>query len=250
MALINCNECGKEISDKASTCPNCGAPVEKGFPESDSISDNKLNPNIFSSTSTVKKKKRGKTGCLIILLIFAWATIYGLMQSAKESENHQTISDSSASKEDSKDELLKFDEESWKDFKILFTSHNNFMKNVLAYSEGDISSLDFYNACTEAKEYFQEASTYYDYGTNDDEETYLNVFETVALADQQAAEYLMDYIDSGKTSHLSKAQEYIQRAKDGVVMIAQNRGLLLVKAGLSDEEIKTKVETDMNELEE
>lgn len=26
MALINCKECGKEISDKATTCPNCGNP--------------------------------------------------------------------------------------------------------------------------------------------------------------------------------------------------------------------------------
>lgn len=25
--LINCSECGKQISDKALTCPNCGAPV-------------------------------------------------------------------------------------------------------------------------------------------------------------------------------------------------------------------------------
>lgn len=29
MAMINCPECGKEISDKAATCPNCGAPVER-----------------------------------------------------------------------------------------------------------------------------------------------------------------------------------------------------------------------------
>ncbi len=27
MALIKCPECGKEISDKASACPNCGCPV-------------------------------------------------------------------------------------------------------------------------------------------------------------------------------------------------------------------------------
>ena len=27
MALINCPECGKEISDKATTCPNCGNPI-------------------------------------------------------------------------------------------------------------------------------------------------------------------------------------------------------------------------------
>ena len=29
MALISCKECGKEISDAATTCPHCGAPVIK-----------------------------------------------------------------------------------------------------------------------------------------------------------------------------------------------------------------------------
>ena len=28
MALIKCKECGKEISDKAEMCPNCGCPIE------------------------------------------------------------------------------------------------------------------------------------------------------------------------------------------------------------------------------
>lgn len=28
MALINCDECGKEFSDKANACPNCGCPNE------------------------------------------------------------------------------------------------------------------------------------------------------------------------------------------------------------------------------
>ena len=27
MALINCPECGKQISDKAGSCPNCGCPI-------------------------------------------------------------------------------------------------------------------------------------------------------------------------------------------------------------------------------
>jgi len=27
MALIKCSECGKDVSDKASSCPNCGAPI-------------------------------------------------------------------------------------------------------------------------------------------------------------------------------------------------------------------------------
>ena len=29
MALINCPECGKEISDKAASCPNCGTPINE-----------------------------------------------------------------------------------------------------------------------------------------------------------------------------------------------------------------------------
>ncbi len=27
--LIKCSECGKEVSDQASTCPNCGAPIKE-----------------------------------------------------------------------------------------------------------------------------------------------------------------------------------------------------------------------------
>lgn len=29
MALIRCKECGKKISDKAKTCPNCGCPLSE-----------------------------------------------------------------------------------------------------------------------------------------------------------------------------------------------------------------------------
>ena len=29
MALINCSECGKQISDKAVSCPNCGNPINQ-----------------------------------------------------------------------------------------------------------------------------------------------------------------------------------------------------------------------------
>ena len=32
MAMIQCPECGKEISDKALTCPNCGVPINMEMP--------------------------------------------------------------------------------------------------------------------------------------------------------------------------------------------------------------------------
>jgi hypothetical protein len=33
MALMSCSECGGKVSDKAASCPHCGAPVEKAPPE-------------------------------------------------------------------------------------------------------------------------------------------------------------------------------------------------------------------------
>lgn len=35
MALIECPECGKEVSDKAKSCPNCGCPIDKFQNEND-----------------------------------------------------------------------------------------------------------------------------------------------------------------------------------------------------------------------
>lgn len=52
MSLIKCEECFKEISDKATTCPHCGAPTDKA-------SQNIVNPNVCSNCGTnyiVEKK--------------------------------------------------------------------------------------------------------------------------------------------------------------------------------------------------
>ena len=55
MPLIKCQECGKEISDKAALCPNCGAPTEYGKKE----------------TKKERTRKKGNVqgaGCLIMIL--------------------------------------------------------------------------------------------------------------------------------------------------------------------------------------
>lgn len=37
MALIKCDECGKEVSDKAASCPGCGAPSAPAPNQSESV---------------------------------------------------------------------------------------------------------------------------------------------------------------------------------------------------------------------
>lgn len=68
MALIECSECGKEISEKANACPNCGNLM--GHPISEP--KNKQQPKI-----EVKGQKEGcflqtlNVGCMIIFAIIA-----------------------------------------------------------------------------------------------------------------------------------------------------------------------------------
>jgi hypothetical protein len=235
-------------------CPNCGEPVQNKNVEfisseyrdpSQRIQEVK-EPNIKIQQPV---KKNGKNGCLVFVLLFIIVMAFAVILAVIKPEIYQDLDNvKSTSVEDYKQSLLEFDKQSWEDFKTLYASHNNFLEYVSTFSEGNLSSLDFYNTCSDAKDYFQEISMSFNYGSNDEEKTYLRTFESAALSDQQAAEHLMKYADSGKTSQLSKVQENIQNAKNAFIMIASNRGKLLVKAGLTDDEIKNKIETDMEDL--
>lgn len=49
MALINCPECGKELSDKALTCPHCGYPVKQQKETRYSLSVGRPSANGFAT---------------------------------------------------------------------------------------------------------------------------------------------------------------------------------------------------------
>ena len=68
MALIKCPECGKEVSDNASSCPNCGFPIkEKETLATANIEDN---DDIESppKSQTPKKKHGCLVGCLSVII--------------------------------------------------------------------------------------------------------------------------------------------------------------------------------------
>ena len=54
MALIKCPECGKEFSDKASACPNCGCPTSEI--NTSSNSNNSSEDELASIWSTIPSK--------------------------------------------------------------------------------------------------------------------------------------------------------------------------------------------------
>lgn len=102
MALIKCSECGKEVSDKASACPNCGAPIiietsNKKCPKCESSNvfiNREQRGTLGASTNKVVVVNRKSHGCLYwlccgwIISILYWLCIgwwWGLLFGKKKS---------------------------------------------------------------------------------------------------------------------------------------------------------------------
>ena len=97
MALIKCPECGKEISDKAASCPNCGCPISSATVErKDSVKDE---PSLSETTSTLQKKNKSLKGIIIaivaIIIIAVVAVFIGIGISKKnaKAKREQQIQD-------------------------------------------------------------------------------------------------------------------------------------------------------------
>lgn len=76
MALVKCKECGKEISDKAVTCPNCGCPtsVESNIASSTN-KESESEQYKFPDTTIyrIQEKKDSKAaivGCILDIIAF------------------------------------------------------------------------------------------------------------------------------------------------------------------------------------
>lgn len=66
MALIKCPECGKEISNKASSCPGCGYPINKTEVETE---QDRIN---------IRGKNKGKNFLAFGIILFFVSMIFGL----------------------------------------------------------------------------------------------------------------------------------------------------------------------------
>lgn len=68
MALIKCSECGKEVSDKAESCPNCGNPIAIKHVELRFVSEFVINYRCYvydaESGEELWEGKQGETAVL------------------------------------------------------------------------------------------------------------------------------------------------------------------------------------------
>lgn len=62
--MIKCGECGNEVSDKAASCPKCGAPINPPVPV--------RTPSVPTGPAPKKSKNIGCGTTLVILIAVAW----------------------------------------------------------------------------------------------------------------------------------------------------------------------------------
>jgi hypothetical protein len=70
MALINCPECNKEISDKVKACPHCGYPFESSVDKNQDLQKVEISAVNIKPTSP-EKKKRLILGLIIAVVVLA-----------------------------------------------------------------------------------------------------------------------------------------------------------------------------------
>jgi len=67
MALIKCSECGRDVSDSAASCPNCGHPISFN------------NKTVVQLDSAPQKRKKYRVGILIFGLMFVVGSIFSMI---------------------------------------------------------------------------------------------------------------------------------------------------------------------------
>lgn len=94
MALIKCSECGKEFSNLANACPNCGCPtkINKNNELDKKIESNNINRNIeldkkIASNNINRNKNNPLNGCLVTLIIMFIIPAFFLVECSVESNN-------------------------------------------------------------------------------------------------------------------------------------------------------------------
>lgn len=230
MALIKCTECGKKISDKATNCPNCGCPI--------------ITTEIKQSESQ-KKVKKG--GCLKAILIYLGIgmviSIIIAIRSQKEPTKTQPVLQTSSEsqtqtdelEEDTKENARTIDEKLWEYVLPIINANNQLMKIIGNESS---TNLDIYNAANNFKEMCRQAWGNPPEVSGNGADEYLNSCRDYILIEQTMADSLLTYINSGKTSDLSKAQENIKSCTQAVTILATNKGVFLSQNGFTNEEIQ------------
>lgn len=208
------------------------------------------------------RKPKKNSGCLKISLIALGVIlitgIIGIIFGEDEpnsplsgndfAESNSTATSSSSISSSGDIDWVSFEQKSWVDFKAVYSTHKKMLEIVESLSNGEISAVEAYSQIETRKDWFDQKFREIDYYENNIQEDYLNIIAAMAIYDSDAAESILNYLDSQKTSDLAKAQEALNNVSAEVMLFSAQRVVILQNTGLNEEDASNQVIQEMSEL--
>lgn len=189
MGLINCVDCGKEVSENADACPNCGSPIKQ-----ENAQQQKVSP-VYQIPQKPKKKKGLKIVLIIIIAIIVFIIVLGVIGSFLSDDDKESSTTNTATSQSS-------------------NTSNSSARNTPAPEVVDLrpqSQIQFETVIDASYEEFKNAA-------NEIQQSVARKSRTKALADLQLGLTVKDWV--GTISTLSTNND-----GHGVIVIKLNRNL-------------------------
>lgn len=188
MAMIKCPECGKEISDKATTCPNCGAPI--GTTSQGAPAQPDFGQYNGPAQQPPKKKKKHRGLVVLAVIVVLIIIIIAAANSGSKSESDSNVSGTPKEAESTdSNETSSSDEQ--ETVAVGQTYDNDGLK--ITYANLDLNYKDYneFQAPSDGKKYIAATFTYENTGDSD---KYVDIYEFDCYADNTTAEqaYISD----------------------------------------------------------
>lgn len=253
MALIKCPECGKEISDKAASCPNCGCPIKKA--------SDQVQPVLGQAKKSVTSPPKKKHGCLIVVIGFLFICfIIGITSKTGSSSSNNssssansldvTTSETAKTPEetavtDNREAALEADKQITE---LVQAAENDY--NILAnmIASGEASDLDLYDTAKKVDSNLGSYQVNVSKIKCDGIKDYSDAASSYIINMQLTASYVKKYVDKQKMADLSSAKECIANMNNYVLNLISKKMEFLKASGYTDEEIMNML-SEMGETE-
>lgn len=191
MAMIKCSECGKDISDKARICPNCGAPLIQQAPHQQIHQQYaqqqvrtqyaqqyvpQRNPQAIANAPKKKKGSCLKTICIFFGIIILFGIFCSII-SGNDNKEEDSPKTEDVEEESKEEEIIEIPEISEEDFKA---SCQEFNYKTIARNPDDYIGQDF---VLEVKifqtingKFYNDYDVYYKTYTNDEYDMWMGDF--------------------------------------------------------------------------
>lgn len=122
MALIKCTECGKEVSENATSCPNCGNPINQGVRQT----------KTSGSRKTGVKKLLWGIGIAALVFVIYIFTVVAPSQQLTPEKAHELLEETG---QNHKEKLEKDKENAREYIRIIQSDNATMIEKSKAYNE-------------------------------------------------------------------------------------------------------------------